>query len=60
MYYKDEPGNWKSLYQLSTVVDWAASNFAVNKEGKLFLIDLENIIIVNQTRLRNLRAPGTR
>jgi hypothetical protein len=31
----------------------------VNKEGKLFLIDLENIIIVNQTRLRNLRAPGT-
>jgi len=38
--------------------DWAASNFAVNKEGKLFLIDLENIILVNQTRLRQLRAPG--
>jgi hypothetical protein len=32
----------------------------VNKEGKVFLIDLENIIIVNLTRLRNLRAPGIR
>jgi hypothetical protein len=57
---RNPAGNCKSLYQLSTVADWAASNFAVNKEGKLFLIDLENIIIVNQTRLRNLRAPGTR
>jgi len=38
--------------------DWSANNFAVDKSFRVYLVDLENIIIVNQTRIKQNKAPG--
>ena len=34
------------------------SNFAVDNEGTVKLIDLENLVVVNKTRVRAVGAPG--
>jgi len=39
--------------------DWSANNFAVDWSSKqIYLVDMENIIIVNQTRIKERRSPG--
>ena len=38
--------------------DWAVENFAVDAKGTVRLVDLENIVLVNQTRLAMLGPPG--
>ena len=39
--------------------DWAAENFAVDKSGVVRLIDLENIVLVNQSKVAMTQTPGT-
>jgi len=46
--------NHLSLY----LTDWSESNFAVDNEGTVKLIDLENLVVVNKTRVRAVGAPG--
>jgi len=38
--------------------DWSADNIAVDEEGRVVIVDAENVIVVNQTRVRNVAAPG--
>ena len=38
--------------------DWAADNFSVNSNGKITPVDLENIVLVNQTVVERLMTPG--
>ena len=38
--------------------DWAAENFAVDKRGKVRLVDLENIVLVNQSNMAMYHTPG--
>jgi len=38
--------------------DWEPSNFAVDLDRKVFLVDLEHVVIVNQTRVNQRRGPG--
>ena len=38
--------------------DWAAENFAVDFAGIVRLVDLENIVLVNQTMLAMDKPPG--
>ena len=39
--------------------DWAAENFAVDTSGVVRLVDLENIVLVNQSNIDMLHTPGT-
>lgn len=41
------------------LTDWSLSNFAVNPKGKVTLVDLENIVIVNRTLVASVGAPGS-
>jgi len=38
--------------------DWAAENFAVDKSGVVRLVDLENIVLVNQSNMAMYHTPG--
>jgi len=38
--------------------DWTADNFAVDSDGMITLVDLENIVLVNQTMLEILMSSG--
>lgn len=40
------------------LTDWSTDNFAVNDRLWLRLVDLENIVIVNQTWVKDVAAPG--
>eukprot|EP00088_Acartia_fossae_P007926 TRINITY_DN13731_c0_g1_i1.p1 TRINITY_DN13731_c0_g1~~TRINITY_DN13731_c0_g1_i1.p1 ORF type:complete len:431 (-),score=30.57 TRINITY_DN13731_c0_g1_i1:137-1429(-) len=50
----------KNKYGLALYpTDWSANNFAVDWSTKqLYLVDMENIILVNQTRVIHMKAPG--
>lgn len=41
------------------LTDWSLSNFAVDSKGKVTLIDLENIVVVNKTQVVSVGAPGS-
>jgi len=38
--------------------DWTADNFAVDSDGKIRLVDMENIVLVNQTMVARRISPG--
>jgi hypothetical protein len=40
------------------LTDWSADNFAVDQFGKLRLVDAENVVLVDQTMVREMGAPG--
>jgi hypothetical protein len=40
------------------LTDWLPENFAVSDDLQVKLVDLENIILVNQTRIKAVKAPG--
>ena len=40
------------------LTDWTADNFAVDDFGALSLVDAENVILVNQTLVKAVKAPG--
>ena len=40
------------------LTDWSQSNFAVDEDLKVRLIDLENIVVVNKTLVKEIGAPG--
>jgi len=40
------------------LTDWSANNFAVDAQRRVHLVDLEGIILVNQTLIQTKQAPG--
>jgi len=38
--------------------DWSADNIAVDDDGRVVIVDAENVIVVNQTYVKTLAAPG--
>lgn len=40
------------------LTDWSLDNFAINGRLQVKLVDLENIILVNRTEIKVIKAPG--